>query len=263
MMKKDSVRFYVISTYVVFLISIILAGMIMLSTNNPVIAKIAVIPCSWTPTLMLFILFKKLGIGKARKNFIKDLFKEPLNIKLLMSVMVIQVIIFILSLGCTSIEVEVSEFISLSLNSILIGFINSILTGATGEECGWRGYLHPIMTKRYGLIKGSTFLGIIWGFWHAPLWFLTSGYSGVVLIKYIICFLIFIISAAIIIGICYEENRNILIPVGIHFCTNFTLSFYIGDLMQIIRYIALFYFIAMLGFVIWQKNRKFRINTQN
>lgn len=35
-----------------------------------------------------------------------------------------------------------------------------------GEEFGWRGFAHPRMVGRYGLVKGSLALGALWGLWH-------------------------------------------------------------------------------------------------
>jgi membrane protease YdiL (CAAX protease family) len=35
-----------------------------------------------------------------------------------------------------------------------------------GEEFGWRGFAHPRMVERHGLVKGSLLLGLVWGVWH-------------------------------------------------------------------------------------------------
>ena len=33
----------------------------------------------------------------------------------------------------------------------------------------------PFLEKKFGLIIGSLFLGIIWAIWHIPLWFIPGG----------------------------------------------------------------------------------------
>jgi membrane protease YdiL (CAAX protease family) len=47
-----------------------------------------------------------------------------------------------------------------------------IFIGGGQEEIGWRGYILPFLEKRFGYIFGSLTLGIIWTFWHLPLFFI-------------------------------------------------------------------------------------------
>jgi membrane protease YdiL (CAAX protease family) len=35
-----------------------------------------------------------------------------------------------------------------------------------GEELGWRGFAQPRMAARFGLVRGSLGVGIVWGLWH-------------------------------------------------------------------------------------------------
>ena len=35
-----------------------------------------------------------------------------------------------------------------------------------GEEFGWRGFAHPRMAARLGVVRGSLILGALWGVWH-------------------------------------------------------------------------------------------------
>ncbi len=47
-----------------------------------------------------------------------------------------------------------------------------VFLGGGQEEIGWRGYILPLLEKRFGTWTGSTILGLIWAVWHIPLWFI-------------------------------------------------------------------------------------------
>ena len=49
--------------------------------------------------------------------------------------------------------------------------------GPLGEEPGWRGFALPRMQSRYGALRGTLLLGLLWTFWHLPD-FLTSAQKG-------------------------------------------------------------------------------------
>ena len=41
-----------------------------------------------------------------------------------------------------------------------------------GEEVGWRGYALPHLVHRFGPWKSSALSGLLWAFWHLPLFFI-------------------------------------------------------------------------------------------
>ncbi|MBT5659349.1 MAG: CPBP family intramembrane metalloprotease, partial [Rhodospirillaceae bacterium] len=53
------------------------------------------------------------------------------------------------------------------------GIIPNALAAA-GEELGWRGYLWSEMRDK-GFWRASMTIGIVWGFWHAPI--ILMGYN--------------------------------------------------------------------------------------
>ena len=54
-------------------------------------------------------------------------------------------------------------------------FFFILIAGGGIEEFGWRGYAQQPLQERYGVIKASLLIGIVWGFWHLPLWVFPEG----------------------------------------------------------------------------------------
>jgi membrane protease YdiL (CAAX protease family) len=60
------------------------------------------------------------------------------------------------------------------LYQIVPMFILFIITAGLGEELGWTGFLTPRLQDRYSALVSSIIRGVLWGFWHIPL-FIYSG----------------------------------------------------------------------------------------
>jgi uncharacterized protein len=102
--------------------------------------------------------------------------------------------------------------------------ILNLLQGATGEEAGWRGFALPRLQKAHGPVKASLILGLLWNFWHLPLWLL-SGYSGLDLLIYVLAFSVSIISLTFLLTWISSKTPNSLVPIVMtHFSFNASLN---------------------------------------
>ncbi len=52
-----------------------------------------------------------------------------------------------------------------------------ILTYGLGEETGWRGFLMPLLNKKYSFTKSVFIVAIVWAFWHLPAFFYNPGFK--------------------------------------------------------------------------------------
>lgn len=158
--------------------------------------------------------------------------------------------------------VSIISLLDFSFPTVASALFFTLIQGSTGEESGWRGYLLPAVAEKHGVIKGSLIASLIWSFWHAPIWFLGTGYSGAILIKYIIAFVICITSLGFIIGIFYYRYKNLFIPIWIHFMLNFFGETFTGSRVDLVTWFAALYFIMAWGVLLWDRSNHDFLNTK-
>ncbi|MGL4374076.1 MAG: lysostaphin resistance A-like protein, partial [Turicibacter sp.] len=136
-----------------------------------------------------------------------------------------------------------------SVNMLIYFFIKNLFAGPFGEELGWRGFVQTELQKKYSPLRAALIVGFWWGIWHLPIWF-TTGFMGVELVKYIVFFMISVLSISIVMAACYNLNKNLLIPIIIHQFFNFLLGMISGNLIDIIGYTAILYAMVALTFIV-------------
>lgn len=101
-------------------------------------------------------------------------------------------------------------------------FINVI--PCLGEEAGWRGFLTPRLTERFGRVKGLLLSGLIWGVWHWPV-IIFAGYEyglaywgAPVLGPLLFC--VFTTALGILFSLLYEKTGSVWICALAHGALN-------------------------------------------
>ncbi len=84
-----------------------------------------------------------------------------------------------------------------------------VIGGPLGEEFGWRGYLMPTLTARMSWRAASLGVGVVWGLWHLPLFFMDGTAQAQMSIA---IFLINIIAGSVLFGWLFERTARSVFP---------------------------------------------------
>ena len=129
-----------------------------------------------------------------------------------------------------------------TLPIFLLDLFISLITGPLNEEAGWRGYALPRLQSRLPALTSSLILGIIWGFWHLPLYLVYARMPF-----YIFIFLNIILSIFITWG--YNNTKgSLVIAVLFHYCWNFMGTYIPGTLYIGVSIILSTYLIIVFAY---------------
>lgn len=96
-----------------------------------------------------------------------------------------------------------------------------LFMGPLGEELGWRAFLYPIITQRFGWLASAFIVGVIWALWHLPLWFIESPQSEIPFWVFFLNVLMLSVIMSIIMN--YSEG-SIIFVVLLHLFFNVSLA---------------------------------------
>jgi membrane protease YdiL (CAAX protease family) len=93
----------------------------------------------------------------------------------------------------------------------------TMLIGSAGEELGWRAYLQPYLQTRYGVLRSSLTVGVLWGVWHV------GGFANGPL--FMGAFLVMTISLSVVLGAVLQSARgtNLAVATVAHTVVNLSM----------------------------------------
>jgi uncharacterized protein len=129
------------------------------------------------------------------------------------------------------------------------------MSATFGEEFGWRGYLLPRLAP-LGEVTAAIVVGVIWGFWHAPLIFLDGYEYGVrSSLLPVLLFVPFTILLSLIFAWLRFRTRSIWPTVLAHAVINAAGPLALVFVVPVHRYfgalVGLLGMLPLLVFIIW------------
>ena len=101
-------------------------------------------------------------------------------------------------------------------------FFYVLFFSVLGEEIGWRGYALPRLQVRYGPLLASLIIGLLWGAWHLPLFWLPGNFHQTIPLC---LFLLQSVALATIYTWLYNHTQGSLLIVHLfHAASNVTLG---------------------------------------
>jgi membrane protease YdiL (CAAX protease family) len=114
------------------------------------------------------------------------------------------------------------------LGVLLLEFVRILfLGGPLGEELGWRGFALPRLQQRHTALTSGVVLGLVWGLWHIPLYFvpgtgqqeiLSSGTNPAFAI---VGFVGWTIGLSVLFTWLFNQTRgSLIVVIGFHTAVN-------------------------------------------
>lgn len=129
--------------------------------------------------------------------------------------------LFLISWGTADLlQMELSPA-PIPIIAFIIPFI-AFFFAALSENIGWMGYAFEPMEQKYGTFKATLILGVIWAFWHLPMYVFTFPNAALVFTQ-----LFSVVMLRFIIVWFYKHaNQSIFIVIMIHAIYNVCMTIF-------------------------------------
>jgi CAAX protease family protein len=130
----------------------------------------AFLPVVWSPTILAigFIVVRN-GLRGLRNELTGRLAYKSGSAPWLLFAGVVPVLAVTMAVFSARVLGGGAPFIELS--ALMQVIILQLITGAVGEELGWRGFLLPRLGRLTGTTAASWIMGVLWSLWHVPAFY--------------------------------------------------------------------------------------------
>ena len=273
--KNQLVLYFVLTFIISWLLwtPFVLAGIGVITLSETWLSArmLFIILGAFAPLTSALILKYREGKGAAIKQFLKSKFDFKVAKKYYLLALLIPLLITVFAhyfTNFTNIDQLPSNLFPEDLNFspyllLIPYFLLMLILGGGQEEFGWRGYAQDPLQDQYGVIKGSMLLGLIWGLWHLPLWFMSG--EGHEYYPFI-AFVLLTISFSVIIGILYNASgKKMVVPWIMHAMSNTSVPLFpvmfLADVKQPGYWVwVITNIVVAIGLTIWFQRKNILLN---
>ena len=260
--KPGSLRTFVILTYLLFWVLFSITGLTVYLKAPEIVQTVMQNVCAWTSTFVLLIWFKKFYPNETIKGYLKRQFQKTTIQNFAIPTLLQILIITLATIIFYFINGEPLKNITFIRTATILPMVLIFITsGPMGEELGWRGYALNEFQKKYSPLISSLFIGLLWGFWHFPLWIIT-GLTGYDLLFYSASFMLGIISFSVFLTYFYNKKKNIIVAVWIHFLFNMLLQIVIIEDYRFLFFVSVMYLISSICIVLIKRKEMFSVQLE-
>lgn len=113
--------------------------------------------------------------------------------------------------------------VAVPINAIISSIVLGI--GPLGEELGWRGFMLPRLLERYGEFSSSILLGLVWAFWHLPVFLFPEWRGEIPIALAILLYPIGTMAIAYVMTILHRwTGGSVLIAILYHGVVNYAMD---------------------------------------
>ncbi len=131
------------------------------------------LPGAYGPSIAALILAGRRGGRPAVAELLRSLIRWRLPISLYLAVLLTPPAMTAVATWLSGYHVRWAQVALVpGLGAIAGAYALALPFGPLPEELGWRGYALPWLLREHGIFSASVILGVVWTFWHTPMfWF--------------------------------------------------------------------------------------------
>jgi len=128
----------------------------------------------------------------------------------------------VITLGVLAVRgpVDLGQALPSPLLFVGIFLFAMVLSGGLNEEPGWRGFAQARLNERYGALRASLLIGVVWAGWHLPYFFApVTPHSSFALVNQLGWFG-GILTLSVLLAWVYHNTGSVLLAMVLHAMAN-------------------------------------------